>query len=407
MARPPKIPYVAWRQGRPRFVPGESLRALGYRGEDLKRPDGAWMTAGEALDWATARAAEIEDKRSALASAAARRRPAGAKKVRGAVALYSLARLFEDWQRLEPRWGDGAAVGRRQVKPYSAATKRGYRWSMRLLEGFDHDLYHSAVAVLDPQILHHLYLKIWERHGLASARAAIAAISTAISWGRLNGRLQLAENPASHLRMTTPDPRVRVGEREEIAALVAAADKLGRPEIGDMVILGVWTGQRQGDRLALVDRGLVRGRRVFRQAKTGAIVAVLEAPELERRLAAARARRESAGIVDARIVLDEQTWRPFKADHYRHVFAEVRTAAAKKCPSVATLRDQDLRDTAVTWMALGGATIPEIIAVSGHSAVSAQTILKHYLARHPELADAAIGKMVAWYVGGEEMGVTQ
>lgn len=52
-------------------------------------------------------------------------------------------------------------------------------------------------------------------------------------------------------------------------------------------------------------------------------------------------------------------------------------------------------------MALAGATLPEIVAVTGHSLASAHAILKHYLARHPELADAAIGKMTAWYEKGE------
>ena len=57
-------------------------------------------------------------------------------------------------------------------------------------------------------------------------------------------------------------------------------------------------------------------------------------------------------------------------------------------------------------MALGGATIPEICAVTGHSLQSATRILKHYLAVHPEMADAAIGKMLAWYdEGGNEEAV--
>lgn len=76
------------------------------------------------------------------------------------------------------------------------------------------------------------------------------------------------------------------------------------------------------------------------------------------------------------------------------MFAEVRDCAAKKVPTLSDFHDQDLRDTAVTWMGLGGATVPEIISVTGHSADSATTILKHYLAHHPEMADSAIGKMI-------------
>ena len=55
----------------------------------------------------------------------------------------------------------------------------------------------------------------------------------------------------------------------------------------------------------------------------------------------------------------------------------------------------------MTWLGFAGATIPQICAVTGHSAQGAATILKHYLALHPDMADAAIGKLVAWYEGAE------
>lgn len=78
-----------------------------------------------------------------------------------------------------------------------------------------------------------------------------------------------------------------------------------------------------------------------------------------------------------------------------------RTAALPRLiepmPSLAGFRDQDLRDTAVTWLALAECTIPEIAAVTGHSLQSITSVLEHYLARHPELADHAIAKLVAWH----------
>ena len=59
-------------------------------------------------------------------------------------------------------------------------------------------------------------------------------------------------------------------------------------------------------------------------------------------------------------------------------------------------RDQDLRDTAVTWLARAGCTLPEIASITGHSLRSIHQILQHYLAITPELADSAIAKLVAW-----------
>jgi len=223
-----------------------------------------------------------------------------------------------------------------------------------------------------------------------------------------------------------------------------------------MVMLALWTGQRQADRLALLATQKLGNRRIFKQGKTGAIVAIREAPELEARLVAAAARRAAARAAAllaapspearravelrfAHVVLDEAAdtrpgrpsaprWLPFDRFHYSKTYADVREAAARgvlengelgpvpgdnrelaglrfiiqPCPSVADLRDQDLRDTAVTWMALAGATIPEIISVTGHTPESATRILKHYLAQHPAMADSAIGKMIAWYDGNGE-----
>jgi len=96
------------------------------------------------------------------------------------------------------------------------------------------------------------------------------------------------------------------------------------------------------------------------------------------------------------VIVDETTGLEYVQDTYRHVFGEVRARAARSCPSLATKRDQDLRDTAVTWLARAGCTMAEICAITGHSAQSVQTIIKHYLGAGPELADAGIDKLVAW-----------
>jgi hypothetical protein len=48
-------------------------------------------------------------------------------------------------------------------------------------------------------------------------------------------------------------------------------------------------------------------------------------------------------------------------------------------------------------MALAEADVPQIAAVTGHSLQSVTTTLRHYLARHPEMADSAIRKVIAWY----------
>ncbi len=430
-------PHVAWRDGRPRFQPGRDLRDQGFKGKDLRHDDGRWYSRGEAVDWSIAFQKKLEDLRAAPArSAATAEPPTGGRRLSGAPAgakgrssgsvrprqsPYTVAQLFEDFWR-SPRFQPGSP------RAYARKTVVDYRQKANVIATFDETLYNSAVVALTQPILRGLFEELWAERGLATAKGAILTLSTAISWGMLRGKVTFSNgvSPASRLKMETPEPRVRFATRAEISALVAAADRIGRPEIGDMIVLAVWTGQRQGDRLALVDRGLLNGRRYFRQSKTNAIVAIRQAPELEARLKEAAERRreprakallktrpEDRPKVELRFahfVLDERSWQPFRADHYRHVFAEVRAAAvagdetkgAAPVPSLADFWDLDLRDTSVTWQALAGATIPEIIAVTGHTMESATSILKHYLARHPEMADASIGKMIEWFDAGGE-----
>lgn len=423
-------PHVVWRDGRPRFNPGKDLRPLGYKGKDLRHPDGRWFTRGEAVDWSLAFQQELAARRLAMKQPKPRK-PAAAAPARPG--FYTVAQLWNDWRKsMKFRVG--------QPKAFSANTVRDYDQKIALIEA-DHPLIWNAPAArLDRPTLRRAYEQLWEKRGLASARGAMLVLSSAFSWGILNGRVRRTDNPARGLKMETPDPRIRFATRKELAALVAAADAIGRAEVGDMVVLGVWTGQRQADRLSLLAGQKLNGRRVFRQAKTGAVVWIREAPELEARLRKAAERRAAAKAAAllaaapqerkaveerfAHVVLDEafdprpgrqaQRWLPFGKYHYPHVFAEVRDAAVKgvsdgkggwkvePCPSLADFRDQDLRDTAVTYMALAESTVPEIISVTGHTAESATRILKHYLARHPEMADSAIGKMVAWYEGGGE-----
>lgn len=42
------LPYINWRDGRPRFVPGPNMRKAGILGRDLRHDDGRWYTVEEA-----------------------------------------------------------------------------------------------------------------------------------------------------------------------------------------------------------------------------------------------------------------------------------------------------------------------------------------------------------------------
>lgn len=447
-------PHIAWRDGRPRFSPGPELRAAGHKGRDLRHEDGRWYSRGECVDWSEAFVKSLAEASTAKSAAPdrpprpARSEPQSADSVRAPQSpFYSVADLCADWQRSKKfRRPDDPAEARRLTAAkivYAQRTIKDVSWKLSVIERFHPVVWGLPVAALEQPTLYGMYDELSDSHGLATARGVLRYLSIALKWGRRAGRHRLADNPASGLGMATPPPRLRFATRQEIAALIAAADRLGHPEMGDMIVLGVWTGQRQGDRLQLTDKGSLNARRVFRQSKTGAIVSVPEAPELTKRLAAAARRRRRADIVNPRIVLDESRWEPFPddGDRYRKRFAEIRAAAANgvvdreatalaveehrrarrnapppvvyavaPCPSllgdaeagILPFLEMNLRDTAVTWLALAGCSVPEICAITGHSLQSATQILRHYLALHPDMADTAIQKMVSWYEAGGE-----
>lgn len=397
----PKIPHVTWRNGRPRFEPSKTLRDRGYKGQDLRNDsDNSWMTAGQALDWSRDFAKQLEaDKREAQ-----RKTPKKAPRTERIVQIlpsYPLERLWQDW--LHPQINPAVA-------DLAEKTRYEYRLNGNAIATHMPDVWQAEAAALTRPICIGMYDLLRNKCGLSQASACMRRLGTALQWAMDRGRLpDMHANPAHKLRMKTPPPRIRAGTPAEIEQLLTAADAIGLPEIGDMIALGVWTGQRQNDRRLFTFIGRQRGRVEFRQMKTGAIVSIPEAPEITSRMKAMQERRKKARIVSPHVVLDERDWSQFDTFSYYKRFQLVKIAAAKglpaaghrnelkPMPSCDTLRDQDLRDTAVTWLARAGCTIPEICAITGHNFNSANEILKHYLAMHQELADSAMRKMVAWH----------
>ena len=379
-----RIPYVTWRNGRPRFVPGAKLRALGFQGEDLKTPDGSWMTLRQAEDWSRVfgrKLSQIKSAPVAVKPAAARRQDHTTMPV----AWYSLHALFKDW------------LGSPDVQDLRPASIRNYRYAADVLEDDFPMLWAADAGALDHQICQAIYDKLRKGRGDHAAFNTARALGVAIQWGIRHGKVHYAGNPAHKLKLRTPKPRVRAASIEEIDHFVRVADQMGRFDIADMIMLACWTGQRQADRLGLTLHSREEGVLRFKQAKTDVIVEIPEAPALARRIDAALERRKLLRLSSPLLVIDEINRQPFRADHYRHVFDDLRKAAAEDLPGIADLRDQDFRDTAVTWLARAGCTIPQICAITGHSFTSANSILKHYLAPHRDLAREAISKLADWH----------
>ncbi len=89
------------------------------------------------------------------------------------------------------------------------------------------------------------------------------------------------------------------------------------------------------------------------------------------------------------IMLTTSDGKPWTPDGFRASWGK-----ACKRAGVVGVTFHDLRGTAVTRLALVGATEAEIATITGHSLRSVRAIIDtHYLARDPALGESAIAKL--------------
>ncbi|WP_275789126.1 tyrosine-type recombinase/integrase [Pararhizobium gei] len=147
------------------------------------------------------------------------------------------------------------------------------------------------------------------------------------------------------------------------------------------LILALWTGQRQGDLLALAwtqyDGEVIR----LQQSKTGIRVVIPVGAPLKAMMEPLR-KREGTVLLNS----EGQTW---TADGFRSSWRKACISAG-----VVGVTFNDLRGTAVTRLALCECTEAEIATITGHSLRDVRSILDaHYLHRDPQLGKNAIRKL--------------
>ncbi|MGQ3671941.1 tyrosine-type recombinase/integrase [Xanthobacter sp. TB0136] len=146
-------------------------------------------------------------------------------------------------------------------------------------------------------------------------------------------------------------------------------------------MMALWTGQRQGDLLALTWSAYDGQHIRLRQGKTGVRVIIPVGAPLKSLMDSTP--RKSTSI------LTTAAGRPWTPDGFR---VSWRKACAKA--GITDLTFHDLRGTAVTRLALAGCTVPEIATLSGHSLKDVEAILDaHYLSRDQSMAASAILKL--------------
>lgn len=170
----------------------------------------------------------------------------------------------------------------------------------------------------------------------------------------------------------------------DVAAFVAVAPV----EIIRAMMLGIHTGQRQGDLLRLPWSAYDGERIRLKQSKTGRHVSVKCTAALKAMLDGMK--REGV------LILTTKTGVAWKKRYFAQQWEKAATAAG-----ITDLHFHDLRGTAVTMLAEAGATGPEIASLTGHSLKHAESILERYLSRTKPLADAAIFKLENRLQSGE------
>jgi integrase len=156
------------------------------------------------------------------------------------------------------------------------------------------------------------------------------------------------------------------------------------------LLLALWTGQRQGDLLRLTwsayDGSVIKLRprkTISRKRPRGKPITVPVGAPLKAAL------DEAAKVKASPIILVSTDNKPWTEAGFRASFNKARLAAG-----IVGVTFNDLRGTAITRLALTGATEPEIATITGHSLKDVCAILDaHYLKRDPELVWNAIRKL--------------
>jgi integrase len=153
------------------------------------------------------------------------------------------------------------------------------------------------------------------------------------------------------------------------------------PHLHLALTLALWSGQRQGDLLRLTWNAYDGETLRLKQSKTGRRVEIPVGAPLKVALDAIQ-RRSLVILLNS----DAKLW---TSDRFRVSFGKAQRKAG-----VSGVTFNDLRETAVTRLALSGASEAEIATITGHALRDDRSILdSHYLNRDPALGRSAIAKL--------------
>lgn len=393
-----RIRHLVEKSGRFYWQPAAALRAAGWRPARLPDERPAALAKAEELN------AEVDRWR---AGEEAPHAPPQLRR-RAKHAPGSVAALIEAYQG--SRWWLGLAP----------RTRADYGWCLEAIGAWAGDQPARAITPRAVEAFYQAQLRRVEGRGRtrrvvetpAKAHAMLRVLRLLLGVGERLGYLPKGSNPAARPGISLVRQRDPVlWPRAAVAHMAAVADRLGWRSVGTAILLNEWIGQREADVLALPPWSLEAGALALRQGKTGrrVVLPVHLVPHLAARLQGEAARPGAVASL-SHLLLHERTGKPWNGHTFRHVFAEVRAAAAAglagdaargeapvaAMPACAELRFMELRHTAVTRLHEAGVDDLGIAGITGHTPGSVRAILdRHYLVRTARAAEGAFRKRLA------------
>jgi integrase len=272
----------------------------------------------------------------------------------------------------------------------AASTQAEYK---RMLTAAEGEFGNMPLAALDDPRVRRDFLdwreKMARSSGEREADNRLSAVSAMLTWAVDRGQAT-----ANHLRGFK---RLYHADRSEIIWLpehIAAFMKAAPIEMQRALILGLHTGQREGDLLRMPWSAYDGARISLRQGKArrgGQLGPLVEIP------CTAALRRMLDGMSRVSpLILTTKTGQSFKKRYFARLWDEAMTKAGLQSVSLSgsdkpvELHFHDLRGTAVTLLSEAGCTPQQIATITGHSLKTVHRILERYLARTRGLAEQAI-----------------
>ncbi len=272
----------------------------------------------------------------------------------------------------------------------AASTQSEYK---RLLKAAEAEFGNMPLAALDdPQVRRDLLdwrEKVARKSGEREADNRLSAISAMLTWAVDRGKLT-TNNLRGFKRLYHADRSEIIWLPEHIAAFM----KVASIEMQRALILGLHTGQREGDLLRLpwsaydgTEINLRQGK-ARRNGRPAPLVTIPCTAALRRMLD--NMPRNSP------LVLTTKTGQSLKKRYFNRLWDEATKKAGVHTVTLPGLDDpvelhfHDLRGTAVTLLSEAKCTPQQIGTITGHSLKTVHRILERYLARTRGLAEQAI-----------------